>query len=365
MGYKAIITDGKRFRNVCEKFRNYNYAFVCHTEYSLVNADVIQRAIDSEAIATIGEIAMAIGILVGRSSMTDAVEIDVYVSDNEVSDYVTAINVGMYNVSIRVHKMIVRKKKEECKLDSEPIDPSNKEVSSVCMDSVKDASLEVLGEDVDFPVLVSYTTGEENNIPANSLDSVVPTEQKNWKARIKTNKYSNEQIILLEKASEYNFGEKIGRSFRYSNEGLAFMYKLIEEEQFPISTVSIVTGIKASNLYLVHKNFKLMSTEQQESLKSNSNNSLLYNSADDRITSVYKNLRGHSLTGNCIKDIENIVHLSFDIKDKKILEDAFVYSSSYEDFLDKINNSEFSYKNEMSEIKDVYCCLKDIVSFTN
>ena len=365
MEYKAIITDGKRFRNVCEKFRNYNYAFVCHTEYSLVNADVIQRAIDSEAVATIGEIAMAIGILVGRSSLTDAVEIDVYVSDNEVSDYVTAMNVGMYNVSIRVHKMIVRKKKEEKVLESEAIVPSNKEVAAVCVKPVKDNSLEILGEDVDFPVLVSYVAGDKKNASVPSLDSTDISENQNWKARIKTNKYTDSQIALLEKASEYNFGEKIGRSFRYSNEGLAFMYKLIEEEQFPISIISIVTGIKASSLYLVHKNFKLMSPEQQESLSVNSNSSFLYNPSDDRIASVCKNLRGHSLTGNCIKDMENVVHLSFDIKDKKILEDAFVYSSSYEDFLDKINNSEFSYKNEMSEIKDVYCCLKDILSFTN
>lgn len=354
MAYKAIITDGKRFRNVCAKFKEYNYGFVCHTEYNLLNADIVQQAVDKEVVASVQEISLALGVLIGRSTPTDSMYIDVYVSDNSVSDELLKINVGMYNVDIRVHKTRARKESTE---DSDKVvekeTPKVKEKEEKKSVEKKDILPPVdIGQDEDFIFEIS-----EPEIPAivsYSQDRKTTTVDDTKKKRKYTRHFSEETLALLDKAKDFTFREGTAPHIHFTNKGLAFLNDLLEHS-IPMTAIATATGISPTCIHDAKRKLSMMAPREIRALyNSESSTGTQYDKDSPNVLSVCKNLRGRPLSGDYVKDVEQALWVTFDDEDKKCFSDAFNAADSFKSFCSMLNASSFSYKKEICELEDVY-----------
>lgn len=343
MGCKAIVTDGKRFRSVCSKFREYNYAFICHTEYCLFNADIVQQAIDKDTSASLQEVSLALGILIGRSTSEDRMIIDVYVSDNMVSDDILKMNIAMYNVNICVHRSRSKKsvpdQKKQKNLSIE-VDKKEKRLPPV----------DIGDDDCTFneaiPTIVSYST-EQRNTCSNDLE--VGANKRKYSRH-----FSDEGKVLLERAKSYSFTE--GGVF--TNSGLFFLNELIRHK-IPMTIISSETGVDLACIYNAKRELSLMSQEEIQALmKMPLSSDGYYDKNAAKVQAVCRNIRGKSPTGNYVEDFEQAMSLKFGKEDKQCVLDAFYVADSFSSFCSLLSASSFSYKSEIHQVEDVYNALK-------
>lgn len=336
MAYKAIVTDGKRFRKVCGKFKDYSYAFVCHTEYSLVNADVIQQAIDAESVASVQEVALALGVLIGRASPTDQMVVDVYVSDNLVSENILQLNVCMYNVDVRVHKS------------------RSKAVTQVIEEKTETK------EQPDTPP-VDLGIDDESIFTEDISPFVTYSEQSEDQPKRKyTRHFSDETLSLLEKAKTFSFREGEPPHIHFTNQGLAFLNDLLEHK-IPMTAIASATGISPTCIHDAKRKLSLMSTREIRSLYNSENNiTACYDKDSPKVLLVCKNLRGKPLTGNYVTDFEQAMWVSLSDEDKNYLLQAFYASDGFDSFCTLVNASSFSYKKEIRDVADIYESLHGI-----